>query len=71
MNYFLILGILLVILMAISFIPWVKELLSKLFDSKQFKAIRFIITVFGILGVLLGLFKWYVTTNPKIIRNEV
>ncbi len=70
MKIFIILIIIFFVLILLSFIPYIKNTLSQFFDSRQFKAIRFIITVFGIISLILGLLNWYVTKNPKVATKE-
>lgn len=70
MRIFLLLIILFIVLILLSFMPCLKNIFSNIFDSRQFKAIRLIITIFGIIGVILGLLNWYTSKNPKAIIKE-
>jgi len=57
-------------LILLSIVPFFRVLFSCFFDSSQFKAIRFIITIFGIAGIILGLLSWYTSKNPKAVTKE-
>lgn len=58
------------VLLILSPIPCVKNLFASWFTSTQFKAIRFILTTFGIIGLILGFLNWYMVKTPlKLIEK--
>jgi len=70
MKIFLVLIIIFILLILLSLLPLLTTIFSYIFDSSQFKAIRLITTIFGILGVIFGLLNWYTRKNPKVITKE-
>jgi hypothetical protein len=70
MNEFILILIGLIICLISSLMPLVRRWLSIAFDSKQFKAIRFVLTVFGVLSLFLGLVKWYTESRRMTIHDK-
>lgn len=70
MHHFLWIIIGLIIFLALSFFPIIRKLFSSFYDSKQFKAIRFVLTVFGIASLILGFFKWYTAEHQMEIHER-
>ena len=70
MHHFLWIIIGLTVCLAVSFIPVIKKLFSASYDSKQFKAIRFVITVFGVASLILGFIKWYTAEHQMEIHER-
>lgn len=69
-QVFLVLIILFIALIFLSFVPYLKSTFSNIFDSQQFKAIRLVITIFGIIGIILSFLNWYISKNPKSIIKK-
>jgi len=58
------------VLLLLSFIPSVRNLFASWFVSNQFKAIRFVLTTFGIIGLILGLLNWYMVKTPLALTEK-
>jgi hypothetical protein len=71
MEYFILIFILLFIAVLILGCSWglFKKWCAKQFDSDRFKSFRLVITLFGIVGAILGYSNWYYDANMKIKDN--
>jgi len=62
-KFILFLLIIFVIMVISSLFPFARKAFVSFYDAEWFKAIMFVVSVFGIIGFIFGFLFWYIQTN--------